>query len=160
MKKSVLIADRQPRCYLQIRRRLMANHYNVFHASSIQDAMEHLDLRAAVLLLVDLDVPEETIADDLSHLAQFNPRVRIIGVTERSEGSELALREHLDGVAEKPFALGNLITFIHGLLSNPSPWREFRYLAPRMPGLCVNTTHRSQRVLDLPPAYSGWGINE
>jgi hypothetical protein len=86
--------------------------------------------------------------------------VRIIGVTERSEGSEIAVREHLDGVAEKPFALGNLITFVHELLRNPSPWREFRYLAPKMPGLRVSAPHRPHRVLDHPAAYSGWGINE
>ena len=160
MKKSVLIADRESQCYSQLRTKLIANHYDVFHATSIEDAMEHLHVRAADLLLVDLDVPGDTIRDRLSKLAQLNPSVRIIGVTERSEGSEIAVRERLDGVAEKPFALGNLISFVHELLRNQSTWKEFRYLAPMTPGLHVRASHRPHRVLDYPAAYSGWGINE
>jgi DNA-binding response OmpR family regulator len=160
MKQSVLIADPEPRCYSQLRNKLIANNYHVFHAASIEDAMEHLDIRAADLLLLDLDVPWDRIRNDLSRLAQLNPSLRIIGVTERSEGSEIAVRERLDGVAEKPFALGNLITFVHDLLRNPSPWKEFRYLAPKMPGLHVSKSHRPHPVLACPEAYCGWGINE
>lgn len=122
--------------------------------------MEHFDIRTADLLLVDLDVPGDRISNELLRLAQLNPDVRIIGVTERTEGSEIAVRERLDGVAEKPFALGNLITFVDELLRNPSPWKQFRYLAPRMPGLPVSASHPPHRVLDYPAAYSGWGINE
>ena len=124
------------------------------------DALEHFDLRTAELLLLDLDVPGDRIRNDLSRLAELNPNVRIIGVTERSEGSEIAVRERLDGVAEKPFALGNLISFVHELLRNQSTWKEFRYLAPMTPGLHVRASHRPHRVLDYPAAYSGWGINE
>jgi DNA-binding response OmpR family regulator len=160
MKKRILIADSEPRCYSQLRRKLIANHYDVFHATNIEDAMEHFDIRTADLLLVDLDVPGDRISNELSRLAQFNPSVRIIGVTERSEGSEIAVRERLDGVAEKPFALGNLITFVHELLRDPSPSKEFRYLAPRMPGSHVSAPHRPYRVLEYPAAYCGWGINE
>jgi len=122
--------------------------------------MEHFDIRTADLLLLDLDVPGDRIRSGLSRLAHLNPSVRIIGVTERSEGSEIAVRERLDGVAEKPFALRNLITFVHELLRNPSPWKEFRYLAPSMPGLHVRASHRPHRELDYQAAYSGWGINE
>ena len=157
MKKSVLIADSEPRCYSQLRRKLIANHYEVFHVTSIEDALEHFDLRTAELLLLDLDVPGDRIRNDLSRLAELNPNVRIIGVTERSEGSEIAVRERLDGVAEKPFALGNLISFVHELLRNQSTWKEFRYLAPMTPGLHVRASHRPQRVLDYQAAYSGWG---
>jgi DNA-binding response OmpR family regulator len=160
MKKSVLIADSEPRCYLQVRRKLIANDYDVFHTASIEDAMEHFDIRTADLLLVDLDVPGDRIRKDLSRLAKLNPNVQIIGVTERSEGSEIAVRERLDGVAEKPFALGNLISFVHELVRNPSTWKEFRYLAPMTPGLHVRASHRPHRVLDYPAACSGWGINE
>ncbi|HEV2211170.1 MAG TPA: hypothetical protein VG167_20595 [Verrucomicrobiae bacterium] len=160
MKKSIFIADAEPRCYWQLRKRLVANNCDVFHATSIGDAVEHFDIRTANLLLVDLDVPGERLRQDISRLTQLNPSVRIIGVTERSEGSEIAVREHLDGVAEKPFALGNLITFIHEVLRNPSAWREFRYLAPTMPGLRMIAPNRPHRVLDYPAAYSGWGINE
>ena len=160
MKKRVLIADREPRCYSQLRYKLIANNYHVFHAASIEDALENFDIRTADLLLLDLDVPSDRICSDLSQVTQLNPHVRVIGVTERSEGSEIAVRERLDGVAEKPFALGNLITFVHELLSNPSPWKEFRYLPPRMPGLRAKASHRLHRVLDYPAAYSGWGVNE
>lgn len=160
MKKSVLIADSEPRCYSQMRRKLIANHCDVFHAASINDAREHFDIRGADLLLVDLDVPSDRIASDLSEVTRLNPRIRIIGVTERSGGSEIALRESLDGLAEKPFALANLITFVLELLKDPSPWREFRYLPPRMPGLHRRASHRPNRVLDYQAAYSGWGINE
>ena len=135
MKKWVLIADSKPKCYSQVRRKLIANGYDVFHVSSIEDAMDHFDIRTADLLLLDLDVPGNKICSDLSALSQLNPGVRIIGVTERSKGSEIALRERLDGVAEKPFALGSLISFVQELLKNPPPCREFRYLAPMMPGL-------------------------
>ncbi|HEV2395191.1 MAG TPA: response regulator [Verrucomicrobiae bacterium] len=160
MKKHVLIVDSEPRCYSQLRNKLIANNYDVFHAASIEEAMEHFHIRTADLLLVDLDVPGDRISNGLSRVAQLNASVRIIGVTERTEGSEIAVRERLDGVAEKPFALGNLITFVRELLRNPSPWKEFRYLAPRRPGLHVSASHRPRRVLDYPAAYSGWGINE
>ena len=160
MKRIVLIADRESRCYSQLRRKLIANHYDVFHAASIEDAMDHFDIRTADLLLVDLDVPEDRVRNDLSKLAELNPNVRIIGVTERSEGSEIAVRERLNGVAEKPFALGNLISFVHELLRNASDWKEFRYLAPMMPSLYARASHRPQRVLTYPAAYSGWGINK
>ena len=160
MKKSVLIVDSEPRSYVQLRNKLIANNYHVFYAAKIEDAMAYFDIRVADLLLLDLDVPGERIRNDLSKLAQMNPSVRIIGVTERSQGSEIAVRERLDGVAEKPFAVGNLIAFVHELLKDPSPCSEFRYLAPRMPALHVSESHRPHRVLDCPPAYSGWGINE
>lgn len=160
MKKIVLIVDGEPRCYSRLRRKLLANHCDVLHATSIQDATEHFDMRAVDLVLVDLDVPGEGIRKELSTLAQVNPSLRVIGVTERSEGSDIAVREHLDGVAEKPFALGNLTTFLQELMSDPAPWRAFRYLAPRMPGLHVHAPHRPHRELDYQAAYSGWGINE
>jgi DNA-binding response OmpR family regulator len=160
MKKRILIADREPRSYSQFRKKLLANHYDVFHANSIEDAVGHLDVKTADLLLVDLDVPWDRICSDLSQITQLNPSLRIIGVTERSEGSEIAVRVHLDGVAEKPFAFGNLLTFVQDLLSHPSPWREFRYLAPRMPGLRVSSSHRTHHFSDYPAAYRGWGIND
>jgi DNA-binding response OmpR family regulator len=160
MKKRILIADSETRCYSRLRNKLIANNYDVFHAASIEEAMEHLDMRTVDLLLVDLDVPGARISNELSRLAQLNPSVRIIGVTERSEGSEIAVRERLDGVAEKPFALGNLITFVHELLGNPSSRKAFRYLASRMPGLHLSASHRPHRVLEYRGAYSGWGINE
>src|SRR5579859_4630075 len=134
MKKRILIADSEPRCYSQLRHRLVADNCDVFHAASIEDAMEHSDIRRADLLLLDLDVPGEKIRNDLSKLSQLNPCLQIIGVTERSDGSEIAVRESLSGVAEKPFALGHLITFVNELLKNPSPWKEFRYLSPMTPG--------------------------
>ena len=160
MKKSVLIADGEPRCYSQLRHKLIADNWEVFQAASIEDAVKHFDIRAADLLLVDLDVPSDRIARDLSEVTQLNPRIRIIGVTERSGGSEIALRERLDGVAEKPFALGSLIAFVHELLRNPPPRKQFRYLSRTMPGLHAGAAHRPHRVLDHPPSYSGWGINE
>lgn len=160
MKKRILIADSEPRCYSQLRHRLMANNCEVFQAASIEDAMEDLDMRTVDLLLLDLDVPGEKIRNELSRLTQLNTCLRIIGVTERSEGSEIAVRESLSGVAEKPFALGNLITFVNELLKDPSPWKEFRYLAPITPGLHMRVSYRPHRVLDYPAAYSGWGINE
>jgi DNA-binding response OmpR family regulator len=160
MKKSVLIADPKPRCYSQLRKKLIANNYHVFHAANVEDAMAHFDIKTADLILLDLDVPEERICNDLSKLAQLNPSVRIIGVTERSEGSEIAVRERLDGVAEKPLAFRNLISFIQELLRNPSPWKEFRYMAPRKAGLRERSPHRTHHLSKHPPIYSGWGINE
>ena len=160
MNKVVLIADIEPRCYSQVRRKLLADHYDVLQAASIEEAMEHLDLKTADLLLLDLDVPGDRIRRDLSRLAQLNPNLRIIGVTERSEGAEIAVHERLDGVAEKPFAAGNLISFVHELLTNPSDWKEFRYLAPMIPGLYERASHRPHHVFNYPAAYSRWGINE
>ncbi|MGH7971358.1 MAG: hypothetical protein ACREIC_21785 [Limisphaerales bacterium] len=160
MKKSVLIADGEPRCYSQLRHKLIANNYEVFHAASIEDALKHVDVSTADLLLVNLDAPGDRICGDLTQVTKLNPGVRIIGVTERSEGSETVVRDCLDGVAEKPFALGNLIAFVDELIRNPSPRTAFRYLPRRMPGLHAGPSHRPHRVLDYPAAYSGWGINE
>ena len=160
MKKSILIADGAPRYYSELRNKLIANNYHVFHAASIEDALENFDIRTADVVLLDLDVPGNRICSDLSQVTQLNLHVRVIGVTERSEGSEIAVRERLDGVAEKPFALGNLIAFVNELLSNPSPWKEFRYLPPTMAGLHAKASSRLHRVLDYPAAYTGWGINE
>jgi DNA-binding response OmpR family regulator len=160
MKKVVLIADSEPRCYSQLRHKLIADNCGVFHAASIEDAVKHFDIRTADLLIVDLDVPGDSIGSALSQVAQFNPGVRIIGVTERSEGSEIAVRECLDGIAEKPFAIGSLITFVHELFKNPAPSKEFRYLNRAISGLHAGASHRSPRVWHHPPLYRGWGINE
>jgi len=135
MKKRILVIDLEPRCYSQLRRKLLANNYDVLHASNITDAAEHFDIRQVDLLLLDLDVPAEDVCVNLSRISHLNPGLPVIGVTERSEGSEIALRTRLNGVAEKPIALGNLLVFIEELLKDHSPWAEFRYLPPRMPGL-------------------------
>lgn len=160
MKKSVFIVDREPRCYSQLHKKLIAKHYDVFHAATLQDAREHLEVRSADLLLIDLDGPGEKIPEELAKLAKINSTARIIGVTERREGRELPVREELDGVAEKPFAVGNLIAFVDELLTNASARNGFRYVAQRMPDLHLSAPNRPYRALDYPAAYSGWGINE
>ena len=157
MKTIVLIGENEPRCYSRLRNKLIADSCEVFQAASLPDAFEHFDLKTADLLLVDLDVPSDRLRKGLAEAIQSNPRIRIIGVTERSDGSEIALRERLDGVAEKPLALGNLLTFVQELLRDPSPWRQFRYLPPRMPGLHAGACHRPHHSSHSAPACNGWG---
>ncbi len=160
MKKRILVVDLEPRCYSQIRRKLLATGYDVFHASNLEDALEHFDLKMADLLLVDLDLPAHEVRANLFRVSQMNPSLRVIGVTERSEGSEAAVHARLNGVVERPIALGNLLAFIQELLRERSPRTEFRYLAPKMPGPRDGAHHRTQVFSGCPAAYSGWGINE
>jgi DNA-binding NtrC family response regulator len=157
MKKRILVADSGARYYSQLLKKLLAKDCQVFHASNIEEAVEHLDVRTADLLLVDLDVPAQKLCTGLFRIGQVNPGLRVIGITERSQGSEVAIRAGLHGVAEKPIAFGNLLAFIHDLLRDSSPWTEFRYLAPSMPGLRQRLYHRRRDVSQHPAVYSGGG---
>jgi DNA-binding response OmpR family regulator len=156
MKKTILVVDIGPRCYLQLRRKLLANNYEVRHASNLDDAVRHFDMKMADLLVVDLDLPAQQVCADLIRVSRLNPGLRVIGVTERSEGSEIALRAGLNGVVEKPIALGNLLAFIEDLLREKSPWAEFRYLPPRTAGLRERVHQRTYALSGYPAAYSGW----
>ncbi len=160
MKKVVLIIDNEPRCYSQVRHTLALDNCDVFNTTSVEGAVKHFEVRTADLLLLNLDVPAQRIRSDLSQAAQLNPGVRIIGVTEGSQASKIQFHEHLDGVAEKPFALRSLIAFVRELLRNPPPAKAFRYVSRTMPGFRAGTWEHRPRVMDCPPVYSGWGINE
>jgi len=160
MKKRILVVDRQPGNYSQLQKKLPANSYEMFYARDMEDVVKRFDVKLADLLLVDLDVPAQQVCSALVQVTQLNPSLRVIGVTERSEGSEIAVRERLNGVVEKPIAQGKLLAFIQELLTEQSPWTEFRYVAPVVPGPRERPSHRTHELCGYPAAYSRWGIND
>lgn len=155
MKQVVLIADHERRSYSQLRHRLIAQNCDVRHATSIDSALPELDGGKVDLLLVDLDVSGARILGFLSQLARSSPGLRIIGATEGSSGAHLNLREHVDGVAEKPFALSPLMSFIDELLKNHPPRKPFRYLGRIEPGAPGAASHRPPPLTHFPPARIG-----
>jgi DNA-binding response OmpR family regulator len=161
MKRTILVADAEPRSCSELKKKLAANSYDVFYATDLEEAVRRFDVKLADLLLVDLDVPTGEVWDALARVAQLNPSLPVIGLTERSEGSEIALRARLNGVAEKPIAPGNLVGFIQELLKEGSRWTEFRYVAPKTQGPRGRSSHRAHELSGYAAACSsGWGINE
>jgi DNA-binding response OmpR family regulator len=131
---TILIVDADSGHYLELQKRLLAGNHNVLCFHDIDGALDRLDLRAVDLLLLDLDIPSRQLKTALSRVAELNAGLRVFGLTARPEGSEIAVQAHLSGVAEKPIAIGELLTAIHALLNETSGLAEFRYVAPRLPG--------------------------
>src|ERR1051326_3636160 len=131
MKRTVLIADAEPRIDRQLRTGLLAQGYDVLCASTLEEAQDRFDLRAIDLLLLDLDVPSAAAWSRFPGISQLNPDLRIIGLTERSDMADMALRSFLTGVAEKPIDFTLLLKSIEEMLGQTSGSKGFRYIGPK-----------------------------
>ncbi|MHB8522870.1 MAG: response regulator [Limisphaerales bacterium] len=161
MKKKVLVADGEPPVCQELSRKLLAQDYEVLLAAGGQDALRRFDMRQVDLLLIDLDVPEPEGWGVLPQIAELNPCLLVMGLTERSDLRALAVSSGLSAVAEKPIDVRALLAVVQELFTQvPAGPGGFRYVPGRALAFREKLSHRISKWSLCPAAYSGWGINE
>lgn len=160
MKKTILVADAEPGIYGKLRMKLLAQRYEVLCAGNAQEALDRFDLRLIDLMLMDLDLPMPDGWSALPGLTWVNPGLLVIGLTERSDMSKIAIGARLSAVAEKPIDFRNLLRTIEEMLSRPPGVAGFRYVPPRTVSFRAKVFSGGADPGLSPAAYRGWGINE
>src|SRR6266478_5933279 len=128
MNKAVLIAHDEPRIARELRTKLLAQNYEVLCATNLEEALARFDLRLIDLLLLDLDVPTQDSWSALARISELTPAPRLIGLTERSDMAEMAIRARLGAVAEKPLHVRSLLRAIDEMLTQMPSRTGFHYI--------------------------------
>jgi two-component system cell cycle response regulator CpdR len=160
MKKTILIADAEPRLTRGLKRKLLDQNYEVLGARNLQDALERFDPRAIDLLLLDLDVPTRDGWSLLARIAELKPAPRVIALTERSDLAEVAARSCFSAVAEKPLHFKSLLRAIDEMVSQATSGRGFQYIPPAPAIFRQKVFAKAADPTCRPAVSSRWGINE
>ena len=162
MKTRVLLVDIEPRDGEKLRRQLERQDYEVRWAADGLDMLQNLDFQQTDVLLIDLYVPPAESLDILSRIAEVNPLLKVVGLTERTDLRAAVFGSGLSAVAEKPIDEVGLLLVMDELLKRvPRECGVFR-LVPRKTISPQGVPRRQPAEPNISPAvYSGgWGINE
>ena len=161
MSTRVLLIDSEPLVCERLRRKLERQGYDVRWARDGQDSVHNADFRQIDLLLIDLDAPPTESLEILSRMAEVNPFLGVVGLTERTDLRAAAFGAGLSAVAEKPIDEDGLLLVMEELLMRvPRERGAFRLVPRRVTKLQDNLRGRPAEPDICPAAYSGWGINE
>jgi DNA-binding response OmpR family regulator len=160
MKRTVLIADGEPRISGGLKTKLLESHFEVFCTENIAEALARFEVRSIDVLLLDLDVPIQNGWTALAQMVQLNPTLCVIGLTERSDATRADVVSRLSAVAEKPVDVRNLLGVIESMLTESAVAKRFWYVPSRTPRPRKQVFHRFTNADLCPVAYSGWGIND
>jgi DNA-binding response OmpR family regulator len=161
MQKRVLLIDGEPLIRKKLCKKLERQDYDVRWASDVQDALQNADIQHTDMLLIDLDVPTMESLEILTRIAEINPSLQVLGLTERTELQAAALGTELSAVVEKPIDEGALLRVMEELLTqSPRDHGGSRLVPRRTVNLQERLPRQPARLNICPAAYSGWGINE
>jgi len=160
MKKTILVVEAEPALCRKLRSKLSAQNYRVVCAGDTQGALNGFDLKRIELLLLDLDVPTPDGWSALPLFARVNPRLRVIGLTERSDLEDSAHAAGLSAVAEKPIDFGSLLRLLEEMLGTTRAVAGVRYVPAATVGLREKALDPAREPSVCPAAFSGWGIND
>jgi DNA-binding response OmpR family regulator len=161
MRTKVLLIDGEAQIGEQLRKTLERQDYDVRWSKDGHKAVRNAHLRQADLLLIDLDVRPAEILEMQSRIAELNPLLPVVGLTERTDLPATAFGTGLSAVVEKPIDPGGLLRLIEELLTQvPKEGGGFRVVPRKGSGFQNNPLRRTSEWNLCPAAYSGWGINE
>jgi DNA-binding response OmpR family regulator len=143
-------------------RKLEKQGYDVHWAKNGDDAVHNADFGQTDLLLIDLDIPPMESLGILSRLAETNPFLQVVGLTERTDLTTAVCGTGLSAVVEKPIDVGVLFHVMEKLLRR-APGESVGFKP--MPRSAIDREHDPRHPpaelnVVSPATYSGWGINE
>ena len=161
MSTRVLLVDSEPLVCERLRRKLERQDYDVRWARDSQDAVHNADFRQIDLLLINIDAPPGESLEILSRVAEANPSLRVVGLTERTDLGAAAFGAGLSAVAEKPIDEDGLFLVMEELFMRvPRERGAFRLVARKTVSPQDVPRRRPAEPNICPAAYSGWGIDE
>jgi CheY-like chemotaxis protein len=140
MKSTILLVDDDPAVRRMLLRILEDEDYSVVPAADGAEAVEIASSSPPDLLLLDLNLPNQSGWDTFRQLTADQPQLPVIIITARSNQIFPALASGVGALMEKPLDLPKLLRMIRHLLEEPAEARlartagqpaEFHYLPPR-----------------------------
>ncbi|SRR5688500_1736807 len=105
--RTILVVDDEPSLRLLCRVNLELEGYRVLEAETVDRAREQLAAESVDVVLLDVHVGPDSGLDLLDEIEALELPVRVVVLSGTSEISA-ELRERVDGVLGKPFALPEL----------------------------------------------------
>ena len=153
MKKKILVVDDDPQIRESLRKVLRAEGYEVVLAADGQEAIEKFNSERIDLLLLDLNLPDNSGWDIFGTITSLNPFLPIIIITGRQNQHELATGAGVGALMEKPLDVPKLLRIIAELTAEPAETRlkrlvglhgDTRYVPPLHP-VSLNANSRERR---------------
>lgn len=119
MKKKILVVDDDPQIRQSLAKVLRAEGYEVVLAANGQTGIEQFNTERIDLLLLDLNLPDNSGWDVFGALTSLNPFVPIIIITGRDKQRELAAGAGVGALIEKPLNVPRLLETVKDLLAEP-----------------------------------------
>jgi DNA-binding response OmpR family regulator len=119
VKKKILVLDDDPQIRESLRKVLRAEGYEVALAANARQGIETFEAERIDLLLLDLNLPDQSGWDVFGLLTALNPFVPIIIITGRNEQYELAAGAGVGALIEKPLNVPRLLETVKTLLAQP-----------------------------------------
>jgi DNA-binding response OmpR family regulator len=129
LKKKILVVDDDPQIRESLRKELRAAGYEVALAASARQGIETFEAERIDLLLLDLNLPDQSGRDVIGLLTALNPFVPIII-------DDLAADAGVSALIEKPLNVPRLLETVKELLAG-SPEAQLQRLA----GLCPDARY-------------------
>ncbi len=134
---------REPVVREKLCRRLRRQNYQVRWACDGRDALLGSDVRQAHLALIDLDEPPPDGWAILPAATEIHPLLLTVGLTERSDLKERAVRAGLSALVEKPIHVKSLLLLLEELFAQAPRGLEGLRFVPR-------------KSYNSPPSWSPW----
>ena len=152
MTKTILVVDDDRQIRESLRKVLRAEGYQVALAANGQEGIGKFNAERFDLLLLDLNLPDNSGWDIFGTLTSLNPFLPIIVITGKDEQRELAAGAGVGALIEKPLNVPRLLETVAELLAEPphvylqrlaGQNSEARYVPPPRPP-CGGTRGRSK----------------
>jgi DNA-binding response OmpR family regulator len=131
-KKCVLLVDDDPAVREALAQVLQEENYRVFPAANGILALSIIHSNLIDLVLLDLNMPEQSGWDTFERLTTENPLIPVLVITARANQLFTAVAAGVDALLEKPLDVPELLVTMEGLLREAPEQR----LARRMGKTC------------------------
>ena len=141
MKKKILVVDDDPQIRESLRKVLRAEGYEVALAANGQEGIGKFNAERFDLLLLDLNLPDNSGWDIFGTLTSLNPFLPIIIITGRDKQYELAAGAGVGALMQKPLDVPRLLQTITELLAESAETRLKRLVGRHSDVRHVPPTH-------------------
>ena len=142
--KTILLAEDDASVRTMVGRVLESEQYRVVFAATGAEAASKFITRPPDLVLLDLNLPEKDGWEAWRLMSFWRSLVPVIVITARSHQYELAVRNKIDALMEKPLDLPVLLDAIQSLLAEPREAHAARVSQPGFKTLRLNATDHAR----------------
>lgn len=137
-KKRVLIVDDDVSVRKSIGSVLSETGYEVMQATDGLEALARFDAKQIDLLLLDINLPNESGWDTFERFTGKNPFLPVIIITGQDRQTEMAMAAGAGALMEKPLDVAQLLQTVHELLNESDEARLRRVCGYRRDGRYVS----------------------